>query len=269
MVSIGISEFTFGFAFLHELTIANWKKIKAFPVLPSLQKEKDEGWDAKLPVKGLPYFYQFKLAEYLFADNAKFIDDGTYSTAYFRIGLHRRENNRQHRLLWKLGQTNSQTFYVAPEVKDQTKFNDAFLKKTVFKNSRKIRLSSCKNLATTDGKQHYITFRPNDPVALFHSEAQRIARTYRGREILSTYEEAIGQWRTLDTVFAKELLDRTIETVRSIEGIEKEPTIRSQRQVMDGAVAGLPRTAILQRVADITATVFGATMVMVGEPPKA
>lgn len=267
MVAIGISEFTFGFAFLHELTIANWKKIKATPILPSLQKEKDEGWDAKLPVKGMPYFYQFKLAEYLFAGNAKFIDDGTYSTAYFRISLHRRENNRQHRLLWKLGQTNSETFYVAPEVRDQTKFNDAFLKKAVLKNSRKIRLSDCKNLTKNDGKQHFITFRPNDPLALFHSEAERIERTYRGREILATYEEAMGKWRTLDGAFASELLDHTIATVRSIEGMENERAIKSQRHLLEGAVANLPRTTVFQRVADITATVFGATMVVVGTPP--
>jgi hypothetical protein len=36
MVEIGISEFTFGYAFLYEQTQANWGNLKAAPVLPSL-----------------------------------------------------------------------------------------------------------------------------------------------------------------------------------------------------------------------------------------
>jgi len=73
MVSVGISEFTFGFAFLFELTNANWPDITAAPVLPSLIQEQNQGWDARLPVAGTPYFYQLKLAEYLYRSNAKFI----------------------------------------------------------------------------------------------------------------------------------------------------------------------------------------------------
>jgi hypothetical protein len=48
MATIGISEFTFGYAFLYEQTRKNWTNLKAAPVLPSLQKEKDAGWDAEL-----------------------------------------------------------------------------------------------------------------------------------------------------------------------------------------------------------------------------
>ena len=61
MATIGISEFTFGYAFLYEQTRKNWANLKAAPVLPSLQKEKDEGWDAHLPLQGVDFYYQFKL----------------------------------------------------------------------------------------------------------------------------------------------------------------------------------------------------------------
>jgi hypothetical protein len=51
MALTGISEFTFGFAFLSEQANRNWP-LKAVPILPSLQQEADEGWDAKLPTDG-------------------------------------------------------------------------------------------------------------------------------------------------------------------------------------------------------------------------
>jgi hypothetical protein len=99
MVSIGISEFTFGFAFLHEQTIAQWDGLTAAPILPSLQQEASAGWDAHIPLEGEAFFYQFKLTDYLFRSNATFIRDGTYSGPYYRIDLHKRNYNNQHRLL--------------------------------------------------------------------------------------------------------------------------------------------------------------------------
>jgi len=70
MAEIGISEFTFGYAFLYERTQANWGDLKAAPVLPSLQREEKEGWDARLPLNGTDFYYQFKLSEYLKRSNA-------------------------------------------------------------------------------------------------------------------------------------------------------------------------------------------------------
>jgi hypothetical protein len=66
MVRTGISEFTFGYAFLYEQTRANWNSLTAAPVLPSLQQEADDGWDAHLPLVGTDFYYQFKVTERLF-----------------------------------------------------------------------------------------------------------------------------------------------------------------------------------------------------------
>jgi hypothetical protein len=268
MVAIGISEFTFGFAFLYELTTANWGGLTAAPILPSLQQEQNEGWDAKLPLQGAPFYYQFKLAEYLSRSNATYIDDGTYAGPYFRISLHRRENNRQHRLLWALGQQNPETYYVAPEVLTRNQFNDAFLNRSMVPNSRMIRLADCEQLDETDGEAHVITFRQNEQGLIFHSDPKRAEGTYRGKDILTLFESTRQSWRTVDNTFVKDLLDQTIETVRRIEGIENERAIVTQRHLIDEPVTGLPRTLVLQRVADIAATVFGVTMVMVGSRPN-
>ena len=86
MATIGISEFAFGYAFLYEQTRNNWGNLQAAPVLPSLQKEKDEGWDAHLPLTGIDFFYQFKLSDHLSRGNASYIADGTYNAPY--IGSH-------------------------------------------------------------------------------------------------------------------------------------------------------------------------------------
>ena len=49
--------------------------------------------------------------------NATYRKDGTYSASYFRIDpLHKRDYNRQHRLLWLLGQQNPDACYAAPEL---------------------------------------------------------------------------------------------------------------------------------------------------------
>lgn len=76
----GISEFSFGFAFLFEQTNRNWANLTAAPILPSLQQEADTGWDARLPLNATDFYYQFKLSDYLWNGNAKYIQDGTYNS---------------------------------------------------------------------------------------------------------------------------------------------------------------------------------------------
>ena len=135
-------------------------------------------------------------------------------------------------------------------------------------NSRMIRLADCEQLDETDGEAHVITFRQNEQGSIFHSDPKRAEGTYRGKDILTLFESTRQSWRTVDNTFVKDLLDQTIETVRRIEGIENERAIVTQRHLIDEPVTGLPRTLVLQRVADIAATVFGVTMVMVGSRPN-
>jgi hypothetical protein len=267
-MKIGISEFTFGFAFLYESTIANWDNLIGFPVLPSLKDEQSKGYDAELPVEGTPFYYQFKLTEYLKRSDAAERLDKTHTGPYFRIKLHNRDCNLQHRLLWKLGQECADTYYVAPQVPTRAQFNDAFLNKSIIANSRMIRLSDCDELADTDEEQHVITFTETDPGSNFKSTPRRIQRTYRGKEIPALYESTRPRWRPVDDVFARHLLEQTIAAVRGIESRQKEQVISSERHLLESGVANVPRAKVLQRVADLTATVFGATMAIVGTRPK-
>ena len=69
-MNIGLPEFTFGYAYLYEQTVAKWGELTAAPTLPSLYQEAKEGWDAKLPTRGTAFFYQFKVSDWLFRRNA-------------------------------------------------------------------------------------------------------------------------------------------------------------------------------------------------------
>lgn len=71
MVAIGISEFTFGFAFLYEQTRRNWHDLVAAPVLPSLRQEADDAWDARLPLEGTVFYFQFKVSDLLSHSNSR------------------------------------------------------------------------------------------------------------------------------------------------------------------------------------------------------
>ena len=143
MAILGLSEFTFGFGFLYEQTAQNWGNLRVAPVLPSLAQEADDAWDARLPLVGTDFYYQFKLSDYLVRSNSVFHKDGTYNAPYYRLAFHRRDNNRQHHRLWLHGQKNPDTFYVAPEFESINDFNSAFLGHQLALHSRMIRISDC------------------------------------------------------------------------------------------------------------------------------
>lgn len=259
MVTIGISEFTSGYAFLYEQTHAHWDDLIAAPILPSLQQEQHEGWDAHLPLVGDAFFYQFKLSEFLFRHNAKYIQDGMYSSPYFRLSLHQRDHNRQHRRLRAHWHTNPNTFYVAPELRTIEQFNDAFLDRSLTQSSRLFSLGDCDDIDENDGRRHCITFRPGVEQWNSHSEPKRKDRSFFGKDIRQLYLERGTERKALDLDFARELLQRTTTGLALLDDAEAVGESRLPfRPVADNL------EAVLQRVADIAATVLGATMVIVG-----
>ena len=196
MAEIGISEFTFGYAFLYEQTQANWENLSAAPVLPSLQQEELEGWDARLPLNGTDFYYQFKLSDCLSRGNATYVRDGTYNGAYYRIWLHRRNDNQQHQRLRQHCLANPNTYYAAHQFNSIEEFNSKFLARQITENCRIIPLTLCDDI--TDGEQHCITFQAGDPAWILHSEPSRREKSYTGRELGSLYRESSQQWRRID-----------------------------------------------------------------------
>jgi hypothetical protein len=263
MVTVGISEFTFGFSFLYEQTRRNWRDLKAAPILPSLQQEASDAWDARLPLQGTDYYYQFKLSEYLLHGNANYIKDRTYTGPYYRIALHRRQNNRQHRRLWVHAQGHPNTYYVAPEFNNLEAFNSAFLSSQITERSRLIPVAECDDI--NDEDQHYITFQENDPSWLWHSDKKRVEKSISGRDIEPFYRGSSHMWKKLDRGFAGTLFEKIASTVRLLIGREERQLTQDILPLLDFNPRNQSRANILVRTSQILSVFFGLTLVIVGQ----
>ena len=261
MAVVGISEFTFGFAFLFEQTQRNWPDMKAAPVLPNLQQEAGVGYDANLPVDGIDYYYQFKLSDYLQRGNANYIKDGTYAGPYYRIALHRRENNLQHQRLRQHAQSHPNTYYVAPELNDLGTFNTSFLAREITENSRIIPVSDCDDIG--DGDQHYITYQPGSLDWIQHSEKKRHRSSYVGKSIEIVYRDDRKTWQRIDRDFTNHLYRAVRNEVQAIREGEM-PRAPRPVQLFDFDVEGATQQVVLARTADLLSVFFGLTLVLVG-----
>lgn len=262
MASIGISEFTFGYAFLYEQTHSNWANLRAAPILPNLQQEQDEGWDAHLPLNGIDFYYQFKLSDHLFRRNAKFIADGTYAAPYYRLGLHRNNNNLQHQRLRDHAQANPNTYYVAPEFNNIGEFNTAFLTRQITARSRMIPVADCDDIL--DGDQHYITFQTGQADWNQHSERKRHDRSFFGKDLDKVYRDSASQWKRMDKPFANNLFDKTTATVKRVLERENWKVREAASPLMDFNPQNESQGDVLLRTSQILSVVLGVTMVLVG-----
>lgn len=261
MASTGISEFTFGFAFLFEQTQRYWANLQAAPVLPSLKQEVNDAWDARLPLQGTDFYYQFKLSDYLTRRNSKYIADGTYNSPYYRISLHRRNGSLQHRRLMSHAQNNPNTFYVIPEFNGESAFNSCFLERQIVDNSRLIPLAQCNPI--NDGEQHHITFQMGNPTWMQHSEAKQHDDSIPGREIESLYRASHDLWRPVNMGFAQNLFDSTAQAVRRRLAEEGEFDF-SVLNLLNPPLDLGNRTRYLQRTAELLSVFYGLTLVIVG-----
>lgn len=261
MAKTGISEFTFGYAFLYEQTLRNWGSLVAAPILPSLREENEQGWDAKLPKYGCDFYYQFKLSDRLKKANAKFIADGTYGGPYYRIKLYRRNCNQQHRVLWQHAQSNQYTYYVAPEFATIDDFNQAFLSNRIIKHSRLIPLRQCNNYHRYDLEQHHITYQENVSGFKQHSKTSQRKESQSGKELESIYIESRQSWCPIDEKFADKILEQTKEKLDILAEEGYQPDVG---KILDERVPQDMAGKLLLS-AKVLLVVFGVSMVIIGE----
>lgn len=211
MADLGISEFTFGYAFIHEQINILWKDISSIPIFPSLIEEKKVGWDVKLPLKGKALYYQIKTSELLKNANSKYIKDGTYSGPYYRIKLHKMFNNKQHRMLWKLSQTEKDTYYVAPECANIHTFNKAFLDGKVTDYSRLIPLTKCHNYDSNDSNQHFITYEGGNKTFHQHSKKSESRESILGKNLRDLYRDRQQDFKPINSEFSDKIISNVLE----------------------------------------------------------
>jgi hypothetical protein len=262
LASIGLSEFSFGFAFLYERTVIEAENLVSFPVLPNLREEAEVGWDAHLPLEGLDVYYQFKLSEYMSRANSyERTHDPHLDGAYFRYDLHPNDNYRQHRLLWALGQTTPDVFYVSPEVTALADFTEAFLSRRVQGVSRLVPLSECRNIEADDSDRHRIMYQPGTPGFIMTSVPKR-GLSRLGKDLWSQYAADKPRWRRIDRSFATEVLDRVEESVSRIApqllGSADLPSLGKARR------RGMTTRAYLGDASHLLHTLLGAQLVLIG-----
>lgn len=264
MGATGISEFTFGFAFLFEQTRRHWRGLRAAPVLPSLRREAAEGWDARLPARGIDYYYQFKLSDYLWARNSKYIRDGIYPGPYYRIALHKKNSNEQHRRLRDKARSDRHTYYVAPEFTSLTTFSRSFLARDITEHSRLIPVVDCDDIH--DGDQHYITYEEGLPAWNQHSEPKSHSRSTSGKDIEQLYRRSRAEWIPITEDFAEAVYEKTRAQILSrVDEEGKRDEEVPVLAVLDRFPDQADRSAPLQAAAELVAMYYGATMVIVGE----
>lgn len=271
MAITGISEFTFGFAFLFEQVYQNWPDLIAAPILPSLQQEAEEGWDARLPLRGVDFYFQFKLSDYLWNGNAKYIRDGTYDSPYYRIALHRHNHNQQHQRLRQLSKTNRNTFYVAPEFSQLEEFNTSYLSRAISQSSRLIPISECQDIR--DNQQHFITYQPGDMSWTEWSKPKHHSYSGSGKNLESLYRRASENFKPVNLRFAEELYEKT--KIQVSKDLSKESR-KQKLEVIDLPIEEMlkqepkrTKQALLAQTAELVSTYYGATMVLVGTKQRA
>ena len=184
----------------------------------------------------------------------------TYSDEYYRIALHRRNQNQQHRRLLAHAQANSNTYYVAPEFNSLDEFNAAFLNKQITARSRLIPVRECADIY--DGSQHYITFQGGDAQWIQHSERTSHHRSFTGSNLEDLYHATRDQWRPFDDQYARELLTRTVAAAG--RSLRAEGQVQGLPPLFDFDATNASRSATLMRVAEILSVTLGVTLVLVG-----
>ncbi len=286
MAKLGISEFSFSFSFLHEQVNRNGRPF-CVPVLPSLRRESDVGYDAKLPKKGIDYYFQFKMSDYLRGGNAKFIKDGTYRSLYYRIALHKAKKNKQHNLLYMLSQKNPYVYYVAPKLRTDQSFYDACVRRLVTVSSMMIPVDSCGYVS--DSLQHFVTYPEFGYEWHFHSKPKRFDNAIEGERIVSHFAESSKNWVAINKEFALNVYERIKQSTYvyqsgDFEGIEdntrkaigddkrlgivgvetKKPTFNVE-EFFDRNIKKSDTFTILQRASAIAMMLYGSALMIVGE----
>ncbi|MBN2594848.1 MAG: hypothetical protein JXA81_15180 [Sedimentisphaerales bacterium] len=266
MVRLDCSEFTFGYAFLYEQTLKHRDDLVSFPVLPSLREEKNTAWDAHLPLRGIDYYYQFKISDYLSRSNAKYIKEGYYSAPYYRIRLHPANRNQQHSILRQLStDANKKVYYVSPEFHDKLALTSAFLKQNLTNYSRLIPLSECDDI--NDSEQHYITYQENDPNWTQWSRPKKHKFSFSGKELEIIYREDKKDWVDINLEYAQSLLD-SIKKLVSVDFAKGKLYRAIEDNWLQEESNNLSIRSALMKVSYVVAVVFGVTLVLVGERPR-
>jgi hypothetical protein len=292
MASLGISEFTFGFAFLYEQTHANWNNLRAVPILPSLIEEgggnpnepTGGGYDAHLQLRsGIDYYYQFKMSKYLSRPTAQFYNEEPGQGPYYRFAIPKKKDYYQHRSLRALCGRHPNTYYVAPEFPPQIYQNspsvghnylsEIFLGRRVRDCSRLIPVTLCTKLddpAQRTG-QHHMIYRTEYPAEIKSDPGKPIDGSVPGAHLEKLYRKS-GEnngWKDINEKFFTDIFESLIEIIEKLDHPQKKTVVQDdikRRDILDFNPKEADPKKTLLRISQILMIYFDSTLVLVGEP---
>jgi len=201
------------------------------------------------------------MSDFLSRPNAKFIREGLYNHPYYRITLHKAENNRQHHLLKELSRTNPHVYYVAPEFNGEEDINEIFLSNKIVERSRIIPLIECEDIQ--DNEQHYITFHSGQLQGQLHSKEATFKESYSGKDLEVLYLKHKENWKRIDEKFASDLFDKTTGLVNKFVD-ERKITNKFARKFQNFDPASSSKKETLILTSQVLSSFFGVVLVLVG-----
>lgn len=167
------SEAQFQFNILHEI-VNKLSSDKGWnmPIIPSLAKENDLGYDCKLDSSFKVLFFQFKIPEKLTRKNAKYWS--YFSGPYYKFKIWPDLLTPQHNKLIELANSDKRynVFYCSPSFIDVDELQLFYHKKEIAKNSIFV---PCKNLSKINGKdKHDICYTINPRKIVMHSDIYEV-----------------------------------------------------------------------------------------------
>ena len=224
LLSVGFSEFTYGFALTHCLIKALGSVLPKAPIFPSLIQEGSTGggYDLKLPLVPTPLFLQFKLPRVLIRSSS--LRPVGCPVPYYRMPLRTSAPN-QHQLLLDLQTSEPLVFYAAPLFHEASLLDAYFLAGDVQARSMFVKPSK---IGALDQEQHHVSYHAgSDKEMWIHSKAKRLdgafsfesmrnellATRFRVQQEFNLKQRALTSWEIEN--FQQQGLERIADTFRT------------------------------------------------------
>ena len=163
------SESTYAFSLVNEMN--RMYSFNLAPIFPSLYEEgKTGGYDTEVSIHGVPFFFQFKLSNFLSRFNAK--NYKVFNSSYYQFHLHARKKSKQHDLLLHLENSGNPVFYVAPRFYKHNDLNVNFRNSNMVSES--IWITAKAIGALPDDDPHSVCFNEDNTLVYLFSEPRQI-----------------------------------------------------------------------------------------------
>ncbi|MGM8871078.1 hypothetical protein ACS8E3_05240 [Psychrobacter sp. 2Y5] len=163
------SESSYAFSLVNEM--AKKHPFNVAPIFPSLYEEgRTGGYDTEVNIQGTPFFFQFKVSDYLSRSNATHYR--TFNDSYYQFHLHARKKSKQHDLLLHLENSGNPVFYVAPRFYKHNDLNMNFRNSNMVSES--IWITAKEIGALPDDDLHSVCFNKNNTLVYLFSEPRQI-----------------------------------------------------------------------------------------------